>query len=112
METLLGGWGCHVLKAANLAAAIAVCAASDGAPNGLLVDYHLDHGSNGLEVIATLRQHLDADLPAILITADRSPAVRDEARAHNVQVLSKPVKPAALRALMAQWHIQRVAAAE
>jgi CheY-like chemotaxis protein len=112
MQTLLGGWGCHVLKAANLAAAIAVCAASDGAPNGLLVDYHLDHGSNGLEVIATLRQHLDADLPAILITADRSPAVRDEARAHNVQVLSKPVKPAALRALMAQWHLQRVAAAE
>jgi Na+/proline symporter/signal transduction histidine kinase len=112
METLLSGWGCHVLKAANLITAVAACAASDTPPNGLLVDYHLDHGSNGIEVIAALRRHLDADLPAILITADRSPAVRDEARTHNVQVLSKPVKPAALRALMAQWHIQRAAAAE
>ncbi|MBN8964774.1 MAG: hybrid sensor histidine kinase/response regulator, partial [Rhizobiales bacterium] len=112
METLLGGWGCRVFKAADLPAAVAICATSDSPPNGLLVDYHLDHGSNGLEVIAALRQHLDADVPAILITADRSPAVRDEARTHNVQVLSKPVKPAALRALMAQWHIQRAAAAE
>jgi len=113
MEALLGGWGCRVLKAADLAAAIAACTGSDTPPNGLLVDYHLDHGSNGLEVIAALRRHLGDDLlPAILITADRSPAVRDEARVRNVQVLSKPVKPAALRALMAQWHIQRVAAAE
>jgi hypothetical protein len=38
--------------------------------------------------------------------------VRDNARAHDIQVLNKPVKPAALRALMAQWRMQRVAAAE
>ena len=111
METLLGGWGCHVLKAANLAAAIAVCAASDGAPNGLLVDYHLDRGT-GLGAIAELRQRFGADLPAILITADRSPLVRDAARANDIQVLNKPLKPAALRALMAQWRVQRIAAAE
>ena len=80
-------------------------------PNGLLVDYHLDRG-NGIEAIAELRRRFGADLPAILITADRSPRVRDEARAQDVQVLSKPLKPAALRALMAQWRVQRVAAAE
>jgi hypothetical protein len=38
--------------------------------------------------------------------------VRDEAQAHEVKVLSKPLKPAALRALMAQWRVQRAAAAE
>jgi hypothetical protein len=38
--------------------------------------------------------------------------VRDEARAHAIQVLNKPVKPAALRALLAQCRVQRVAAAE
>jgi hypothetical protein len=38
--------------------------------------------------------------------------VRDAARTHDIQVLSKPLKPAALRALMAQWRVQRVAAAE
>jgi CheY-like chemotaxis protein len=80
-------------------------------PNGLLVDYHLDDG-NGIAAIVALRQRLGADLPAILITADRSPRVRDEARGEAVQVLNKPLKPAALRALLAQWRMQRVAAAE
>ena len=38
--------------------------------------------------------------------------VRDEARAHDVLILNKPVKPAALRALITQVRIKRVAAAE
>jgi hypothetical protein len=38
--------------------------------------------------------------------------VREEARANDIQVLHKPLKPAALRALLAQWRVQRVAAAE
>jgi CheY-like chemotaxis protein len=111
METLLGGWGCRVLKAPDLVAAITTLPQAGDAPQGLLVDYHLDRG-NGLDAIAELRRRLGADLPAILITADRSPHVRDEARSRGVQVLSKPLKPAALRALMAQWRVQQVAAAE
>ena len=80
METLLGGWGCRVLKAPDLQVAVATIAESKISPNGLLVDYHLDKG-NGIEAIAELRRRFGADLPAILITADRSPYVRDEARA-------------------------------
>ncbi len=111
MDTLLGGWGCRVLKAPDLDGAIQTIAETQVAPNGLLVDYHLDRG-NGLAAIAELRGRFGADLPAILITADRSPHVRDEARKQDVQVLSKPLKPAALRALMAQWQVPSVAAAE
>ncbi len=111
MDTLLGGWGCRVLKAPDLDGAIQAIAEAQVAPNGLLVDYHLDRG-NGLAAIAELRGRFGADLPAILITADRSPLVRDEARQQDVQVLSKPLKPAALRALMAQWQVPSVAAAE
>ncbi len=111
MQTLLSGWGCEVIKAPDLAAALAATAAGAGAPNGLLVDYHLDEG-NGIDAIVTLRRSLAADLPAILITADRSPSVRDAARREGIQLLNKPIKPAALRALLAQWRLQRVAAAE
>jgi Na+/proline symporter/signal transduction histidine kinase len=111
METLLGGWGCRVLKSSDLASAIATVVESNVTPDGLLVDYHLDQG-NGVEAIAQLRRRFGADLTAILITADRSPHVREEARAHGVQVLNKPVKPAALRALLTQWRVRRVAAAE
>ena len=110
METLLHGWGCEVIKAPDLANALTAAEASPRPPNGLLVDYHLDHG-NGIDAIAALRTRF-GDLPAILITADRSPAVRDEARERNIQLLHKPVKPAALRALLAQWRVMRVAAAE
>jgi signal transduction histidine kinase/CheY-like chemotaxis protein len=111
METLLGGWGCRVLKAADLAGALAVLGADAPVPDALLVDYHLDHG-NGIDAIAELRRKSGAELPAILITADRSPHVRDEARARGIQVLNKPLKPAALRALLTQRRMQRLAAAE
>jgi len=110
MEMLLRGWGCEVLKAPDLDGALNAVAASAVPPNGLLVDYHLDHG-NGIDAIIALRQHC-GPLPAILITADRSPAVRERARAEDIQLLNKPVKPAALRALLAQWRVLRVAAAE
>jgi Na+/proline symporter/CheY-like chemotaxis protein/two-component sensor histidine kinase len=111
METLLGGWGCRVFKAPDLKTAVAVVAEAKVAPDGLLVDYHLDDG-NGIEAIAELRRRFGADLTAILITADRSPHVRESARAQRIQVLNKPLKPAALRALLTQWRVQRVAAAE
>jgi CheY-like chemotaxis protein len=108
METLLRGWGCQVLKAADLEFALTAISESPLLPNGLLVDYHLDQG-NGIEAIAALRRRY-GDIPAILITADRSPTVREQARGEGIQVLHKPIKPAALRALMAQWRVLRVAA--
>ncbi len=109
MQTLLGGWGCRVLKAADLAEALAAIEGSGLNPDGLLVDYHLD-GGNGIVAIAELRRRHGRDLPAILVTADRSVHVREEARIAGVHLLNKPVKPASLRALMAQWRMQRVAA--
>ena len=75
-----------------------------------MVYYQLDY-ENGVEAIVELRLHY-GDLPAILITADRSPTVREQARAQAIQLLHKPIKPAALRALLAQWRMMRAAAAE
>ncbi len=109
MRVLLGGWGCRVLTATDLATALATIAGSGLEPDGLLVDYHLD-GGNGVGVITELRRRHGGDMPAILVTADRSVVVREEARAEGVQLLNKPVKPAALRALLTQWRVQRVAA--
>lgn len=111
METLLGGWGCRVFKAPDLAAALAVMAEAGASPDGLLVDYHLDDG-DGITAIKELRRRFGANLTAILITADRSPHVREDARANDIQLLNKPVKPAALRALLTQWRMHRVVAAE
>ena len=108
METLLGGWGCRVLKAPDLAEALAAMDASAAASRTGCWSTTISTAATALAAIAELRRRFGADLPAILITADRSPHVREEARAAGVQVLNKPIKPAALRALMAQWRVQRV----
>jgi Na+/proline symporter/signal transduction histidine kinase len=113
MEALLAGWGCRALCAADLAEAIVAIEASGLEPDGFLVDYHLD-GANGVAAITELRRHLGRqngrDLPAIVITADRSLHVREEVRAEGAHLLNKPIKPASLRALITQWQVQRVAA--
>jgi Na+/proline symporter/signal transduction histidine kinase len=109
MATLLGGWGCEVTKAASLQQALSQVTAAT-VPIGLLVDYHLDIGT-GLDAIRALRER-HGELPATLITADRSVKLRKEAEAANVQVLYKPIKPASLRASLGQWRVQRIVAAE
>jgi CheY-like chemotaxis protein len=108
MTVLLSGWGCHVHTAGDLEEARAQLRKGPR-PDVLLVDYHLDQG-NGIDVIVSLREVLGTDFPAALITADRTPAVRDAAREKNIQVLNKPLKPAALRAFLAQWRVARPAA--
>ncbi len=109
MRALLEGWGCDVLTAENGKQAMKQLRRRSDGPDLLLVDYHLDDG-NGLSAIADIRWKYGPDLPAILITADRSPEVRDAAAAAGVRVLHKPLKPAALRALMSQLSVQRTAA--
>jgi Na+/proline symporter/signal transduction histidine kinase/ActR/RegA family two-component response regulator len=111
MAALLRDWQCETILATDLPDAIAGVRAAGKPPGGLLVDYHLDHG-NGIEAVAELRRLFGAAIPAVLITADRSAGVRETARACAIQVLNKPLKPASLRALMSQWTVHRVAAAE
>jgi CheY-like chemotaxis protein len=111
MRALLEGWGCQVLQASGLADAERVVAEAGMPLDCLLVDFRLDEG-NGIEAILQLRRDLGPEMPAILITADRSLRLRREAREHGIDFLNKPLKPAALRALLAQYRIRRIAAAE
>ncbi|HEX2510385.1 MAG TPA: NahK/ErcS family hybrid sensor histidine kinase/response regulator [Microvirga sp.] len=109
MRLLLTGWGCQAIVAADLKGALQAIRGTGVEPEAVVADYHLDEG-DGLDVIRSLRWTLKADMPAVLVTADRTPAVREAANAMNVHVLNKPLKPAALRALLAQWRASRVAA--
>ncbi|MGL5164546.1 MAG: NahK/ErcS family hybrid sensor histidine kinase/response regulator [Afipia sp.] len=111
MKTLLTGWDAKVIAAVDPASAATAIAATEERITGLLVDYHLDRG-NGIAAIRDIRQRFGEGIPAILITADRSPHVRDAAREDGIVVLNKPVKPAALRALLGQWRTQQMVAAE
>ena len=114
MKTLLTAWGAEVVAVADPEAAIEAIAAIEASGKrltGLLVDYHLDRG-NGVAAIREIRARFGPNIPAILITADRSPHVRAAARQEKIAVLNKPVKPASLRALLGQWRSQQMIAAE
>lgn len=109
MSTLLSGWGCTVLTASSQKEAEQVVRQAKAVPDVLLADYHLDE-SDGLEAIVSLRWKLGRPIPSVLITADRSPGLRAEADEKHVSVLPKPIRPAALRALLAQMLVHRTAA--
>jgi PAS domain S-box-containing protein len=99
MEALLGLWGVRVLKARSGSEALAVAAKVE--LDAVLVDYHLGEGINGLELLRRLNARRDFGLPGALITADHGADIALDARAHGYPLLHKPIRPAALRALLA-----------
>ena len=109
MEHLLSNWHCRVATATNPDEAIRKLDAAGYVPDIILADYHLDRGT-GVEAIGTLRARYGAEIPALLITADRSRTVRAEAQENHIDLFNKPVKPAALRARLARCHAELAAA--
>jgi len=71
-------------------------------PDLLLADFHLDDNVNGLDAMDLLRAACASPPPGALITADASAELKSRARERGYALLRKPVKPAALRALIAQ----------
>ena len=110
MQALLKQWDCTPVCAESRDDAVKLLEGAELSPDIILADYHLGDPENGLDVVLSLRARYGAELPAILITADRTPEVRDRAAEENVYVLHKPVKPASLRALLSQTRVARTAA--
>ena len=102
MRALLEGWGCTVATAASGDEALARLdsLSPDQSPDVLFADYHLDNGVIGFAEIARVRERCGPDLPSVLITANRTAEVVEEAQAKRCHVLNKPVRPAQLRAVM------------
>jgi Na+/proline symporter/CheY-like chemotaxis protein len=111
MAALLTGWGCAPLLAKNAREAMRIVEQAARLPDLMLVDFHLDDG-DGLAAITEIRRRFGDAIPGVLITADRSPSLRERALKSGIRILHKPLKPAALRALMTQWSVSRSAAAE
>ncbi|ENR65898.1 PAS domain-containing hybrid sensor histidine kinase/response regulator [Brucella abortus] len=106
METLLSGWGCNVTTLRSGAELKNFCATGTAAPAVIIADYHLIH-ENGLDMIGFARESFKTEIPAILLTADRSKEVRQRAEDENVTVLHKPLRPAALRSMLSLFHHAR-----
>lgn len=101
MNSLLTRWGCQVWTARNRSECEALL--SKGVhPQLALVDYHLDEGDTGAALMAWLRTRLGEPVPGVVISADGRPELIAQIHAAGLDYLSKPVKPAALRALLSR----------
>jgi len=99
MTQLLTQWGCSVHIGTKLDDVARML--DDGvSPAIILADYHLENGACGLEAVARMRSACEDLLPAIVISADKTDAVLAKVQNAGCEFLSKPAKPAELRALM------------
>ena len=106
MAQLLEGWSCDVLTATGTAEALEALDGAGRAPDLVLADFHLDGSDTGLKSIAAVRARW-GEVPAVIITADYGEEVRERARGAGFAIMRKPVKPAALRAIMSQLLLAR-----
>ncbi|MCP1622833.1 PAS domain-containing hybrid sensor histidine kinase/response regulator [Pseudomonas nitroreducens] len=101
MNSLLTRWGCRVLTARSRAECQALLE-DDARPQLALIDYHLDDGELGTDLMAWLRTRLGEPVPGVVISADARPELVAQIHAAGLEFLPKPVKPAALRALLSR----------
>ena len=106
MHSLLSRWGCQVWTARNRLECEHLLS-ENVRPQLALVDYHLDDGETGTELMAWLRTRLGEPLPGVVISADGRPELIAQVHAAGLDYLPKPVKPAALRALLSRHLVLR-----
>jgi len=101
LRELLARWGFRVLAVASPEAALALGA--DQAIDVVLADYHLQNRPAGLELLERLVHQAPGGQrrAGALLTADATEKLVLEADKLGFPVLRKPVRPAALRALIA-----------
>ncbi len=75
-------------------------AQTGGLPRLLLLDYHLDDGHTGLDVAKLVQAITGTHIPAAVLTANRDQDLRERLLEVGYRILYKPVRPAALRALI------------
>ena len=101
MQALLERWDCDVrcapqsLEASWRGAAPTASAPTSSSPTTISTT-----GATASTPCMRCASAFGTAIPAIIITADRSPAIAEAAREMDCELLLKPVKPAELRALM------------
>ncbi|MEM8785159.1 MAG: hybrid sensor histidine kinase/response regulator, partial [Pseudomonadota bacterium] len=98
MTALLNGWGCRARAVASPAAFFE--AFDSERPDIVIADFHLEADRDGLSVIEAIRNRSGSAVACILATAKTGEDLIARAEALDCPVLSKPLKPARLRALM------------
>jgi len=96
MGGLLQSWGYSVVSSSSCDDALAKV--REGVRADLIIsDYHLGGSEVGTTAVCRLRDALGSSVPALIITADRSPELRQAIEREGMEFILKPLAPEALR---------------
>ncbi|MET0289424.1 MAG: PAS domain-containing hybrid sensor histidine kinase/response regulator [Pseudoxanthomonas sp.] len=101
MRMLLSRWKADVITASTVDEALEKVLQG---PQIMLVDYHLHDRLEGLDALDALRAASPRPIAGALLTADGRDELKRMARERGYRLLTKPVKPASLRAFLAAHH--------
>lgn len=105
-QILLEKWRC-VMTGIDTCASARALALKQAAPDVLLMDYQLDESdSNGVLLAKEMLQTWEQSIPVCIISAAAEPELKNIASGQGFDFLSKPVKPAKLRALLSQLALR------
>lgn len=99
MTITMENWGLDVLPCASQSEAEELLHEVDIAPDIIIADYQLDDGALGTEAISALRKRY-GDIPACLVTANRSPELQGICDKLGARLMHKPIDPRELRGVI------------
>ena len=92
MTQLLSGWNCQVISATNQEDAIDLISRTSAIPVLFIIDKQLGLKESGIDLIAMLREEVNAIVPAILMSGQLG-NIENLFAGENVEFLNKPVEP-------------------
>ena len=96
---LITDWGCQVITAASRQEAIVLLNSTSEIPDLLIVDKRLAQGENGFEVIESLREEVNEEIPAVIMTGDLV-GFEELEQNSDIQVIPKPINPSEVKQLI------------
>jgi signal transduction histidine kinase len=100
LTTLLTQWGCVVSQATDGEQAAREYSNGGAHADIIIVDYHLNHGLLGDDLLVQLQAKNAKPIRAIVVTADRDEEVRKRINRKGFYLLNKPIKAPRLMTLM------------
>ena len=100
MAAILNKWGHRAITASTATDAVVQLITADLQPDLVISDYHLAAGAKGDQAILEVQREFDSAPPALIITSDPDPALRDQLQHRGMTVLAKPLNLGKLRAML------------
>lgn len=100
MNTLFSDWSCKARTVTSLWEAQKIITKFSYRPDLVISDYRLNENANGIEAISQIRELLQEEVPAIIISGDTDPGLLEEIHKKDFYLLHKPVKIDKLRTVI------------